>query len=635
MKSTVTLALLALLSPGAVGQTPNLSETVIVSCFAPVTFLRFSPDGRELVRVCGVAFRGPKMAVLFDTGNYNKARTFPNGLRVVAYNPSGTRMATAETEDGARVWDSTLPGTGFHPRHPWSGPRPIPAGVLAEKYVMETPLHVLEAPSRDPGVHVFWTEFSPDGQHLITTHRNGHVKVWGTSSWNLEADIALAQSEVHTAAFAPDGNSLVIGDLDGVLHQWSFPSKAEVKTMRTELGAVAGVAFAADGKTLVSSHQTAGKWNGGRWEPPASSAGTGVMIWNTATWTAVTRQGFGSAAFSQDGKTLALGGDHVELIDPRSQQLIRTIALRPATLGEMNGFSPKQPIPMSVVTLAFSPDGGTLAAGCQDGTVRLVKLNSANAPASASPGPPHAVGAAQAPERTAATQPSESKPAEVAAARPPVTPNGGLTRSQLIGHWAPLKASNSGLGYVWEFKRDGTLTMVMGVVADGPYRLEGDTLILPAGTTDPGAKPQVLRFRVEGDHLYERYAGTAIEIRFARIKGGKPGDAAIVGEWRADPSPAEAKPPEGLASVMKNTVYTYTRDGIAKMRAAFRSSTGRYDATNQTFSMDSLDLAGTLDLAAPGSAKRVTGQFELRDGKLYITRRISQAAEVYVRDDFE
>jgi WD40 repeat protein len=169
---------------------------------------------------------------------------------------------------------------------------------------------------------------------------------------------------------------LVIGDIEGVLHQWSFPSKAEVKTMRTERGAIAGVAFAPDGKVLVTTHQTPGTWSKGRWVAPASSAsGSWVMIWNTDTWTAVTRQGFGSAAFSKDGKMLALGGDRIELIDPRSQRQIRTIELPRATIGEMNGFTPKQPIPMSVVALAFSPDGGILAAGCQDGTVRLVKMN--------------------------------------------------------------------------------------------------------------------------------------------------------------------------------------------------------------------------------------------------------------------
>ena len=113
-----------------------------------------------------------------------------------------------------------------------------------------------------------------------------------------------------------------------------------------------------------------------------------------------------------------------------------------------------------------------------------------------------------------------------AAARPPVAPNGaGSVRSQLIGHWAPLNTSSSGLGSIWEFKQDGTLIMVFGVVANSPYRLEGDTLTLPGETTFP----QPLRVRVEADHLYERYGDTLEEVCFSRIKGGPPGDAAIVG----------------------------------------------------------------------------------------------------------
>jgi hypothetical protein len=116
MKSII-LGLLALSSPGAVGQTPSLSETVLVNCSAPVTFLRFSPDRRELVRVCGAAFRGPKMAALFDTGTYNKARTSRK-----AFGWSPTTRLDRGNGDGARVWDSTLLGAGFHRRHHGAAP---------------------------------------------------------------------------------------------------------------------------------------------------------------------------------------------------------------------------------------------------------------------------------------------------------------------------------------------------------------------------------------------------------------------------------------------------------------------------------------------------------------------------------
>jgi WD40 repeat protein len=380
MKPLVTLALLALLSSGAVGQEPS-TATVICCGFGPVAFLRFSPDGRELERVC--VFGGP---FLFDTGNYNKGRSFPVGPWMVAYSPDGTRIATAEGHGGARVWDAALQG------------KPIPsgledaklpndkrrAGLVLDLREMDTPLHVLQTPGPD---QVLWTEFSPDGQRLLTTHKNGHVKVWNTSSWNLEADFALTQSEVHAAAFAPDGNSLVIGDIDGVLHQWSFPRRAEVKTTRTTLGAVTAVAFSPDGKTLVTTHaRPVGAVHpaDGRHatEHGQSRSGNGVMIygvmiWNTDTWIAVTRHGFGAAAFSKDGKILALGGENIELIDPMSQKPIRTVELPQMTLGEalnplVKGADKK--IPVSVEALAFSPDGGTLAAGCWDGTVRLVKV---------------------------------------------------------------------------------------------------------------------------------------------------------------------------------------------------------------------------------------------------------------------
>ena len=99
-----TLAVLALLVPGAVAQQSG-PATVITGGFASAYFVRFSPDGRELVRV---NLFGP--AMLFDTGNYNKARTFPVELRMVAYSPDGSRIATAEGRDGARVWDSALQG---------------------------------------------------------------------------------------------------------------------------------------------------------------------------------------------------------------------------------------------------------------------------------------------------------------------------------------------------------------------------------------------------------------------------------------------------------------------------------------------------------------------------------------------
>ena len=204
----------------------------------------------------------------------------------------------------------------------------------------------------------------------------------------------------------------------------------------------------------------------------------------------------------------------------------------------------------------------------------------------------------------------------------------GLSQAAIVGHWVPEHTSKSGLGSIWDFKPDGSLTMAIGVVANDHYRLEGDTLILPPETTLQGAKPQLITVRFEGDRLYERYGDAAKEIRFVRIKGGKPGDATIVGVWKSDMPLPSTK----LDAVFKDATYTYTRDGIAKMRAAFRSSAGRYDTTSHTYSLDSLDLAGA---KGQGQPEVVTGRFELRDGKLYLTQPGGQTEDAYVRDDFE
>jgi WD40 repeat protein len=373
MRSLVALSLIALLGAAAAEQKTGSAETVLQRCYAPVTFLRFSPGGGDLARVCGVAFRGPKVATLFDTRNYTSARTFPNGLRVVAFSPDGTRAATAETEDGARVWDLTRPGTVQRRKAP--GGDPAPVGFLLEREVLRTPLRVLEQPTRDPGLHVLWAGFSPDGRRLVTTHRNGQVRVWDATSWTAEEDFKVASgAELHSAAIAPDSGSLLLGDSDGTLHQWSFAGKSEVRTTPTGKGPIAALELAPDGKLLVSTHPPAGHWSGGNWVPPPATAEAAVMIWRTDTWEGVTKRGFATAAFSPDGKVIALGGSHVALIDAATLKEIRTADLRQPTGAEWNGAPSRQPAPVSVLSLAFSPDGSTLAAGCEDGTVHLLKI---------------------------------------------------------------------------------------------------------------------------------------------------------------------------------------------------------------------------------------------------------------------
>src|SRR5215831_5112791 len=87
--------------------------------------------------------------------------------------------------------------------------------------------------------------------------------------------------------------------------------------------------------------------------------------------------------------------------------------------------------------------------------------------------------------------------------------NAQVIKSDIVGHWVAVHRSEGGIGSMWEFKADGTFTMAPGAVVDMPYKIEGDKLILPPGTTGPDAKPLVLAFRIEGDTLYESIGDAA------------------------------------------------------------------------------------------------------------------------------
>lgn len=361
----------------ALAQTPS-APVVIKGTGDPVMFLRFSPNGGELVRAG--ALEG---FLLFDTTSYRRARTFfPDTehtpeMRMVAYSPDGTMIATAMGYNGARVWDAADPG------------KPIPAngsrGDLDEIYVLHTPLRILEDPSR-PGHRkpkVIWTGFSADGKLLITMEDNGHVKVWNTSSWTEERELTVTSFGV--TAFAPDSKTIMVEDKHGVLHQWSLETKAEIRTLPIPEGVgnlfgddvppALDVAFSPDGETLIVTYLSKSMREDGA-----------VAIWNTADWTAQTDRGYNSAAFSKDGKSLALGGhSHIKLIDLPSWKQIRDIELPEMTFGDvMQMIDPKrnlenvphakEKVQCGVWAVAFSPDGKTLAVGCNEGTVRLIKM---------------------------------------------------------------------------------------------------------------------------------------------------------------------------------------------------------------------------------------------------------------------
>ena len=206
-----------------------------------------------------------------------------------------------------------------------------------------------------------------------------------------------------------------------------------------------------------------------------------------------------------------------------------------------------------------------------------------------------------------------------------------VIKSDIVGHWVSVHRSVGGIGSICDFKADGTFTMAPGAVVDMPYKIEGDKLILPPGTTGPDAKPLTLAFRNEGDTLYESIGDATAkkDVEYVRVTMSKPGDQPIVGTWKTVDAgcalPAEMKSRELLCDVFRNATYTYTKDGICKLRIPFKVVAGTYtvsDSRSGTFTVTS----------RPGTVFA----YRVAEGKLYLSQPPDGKTEdVYERDDQE
>jgi WD40 repeat protein len=338
-------------------KTGNLLQTLSGHSYW-VSSVAYSPDGQTLA-----SGSDDKTIKIWDVKTGNLLQTlsgYSDSVYSVAYSPDGQTLASGSDDKTIKIWD-------------------VKTGNL---------LQTLSGYSNS----VLSVAYSPDGQALASGSYDNTIKLWNVKTGKLRQTLTGHSSLVYSVAYSPDGQTLASGSDDTTIKLWDVKTGNLLQTLPGHSSSVSSVAYSPDGQTLASG-----------------SGDKTIKIWQLVA--SISKAPVQQPQFQVSQLAVSKPQSQLGTI-PAPQTTIPVKNKKPgklliaAILGFIGtqfygcmryGVFPVNPISViaslpsgiflertltghsdSVWSVAYSPDGQTLASGSWDKTIKLWNVKTGN-----------------------------------------------------------------------------------------------------------------------------------------------------------------------------------------------------------------------------------------------------------------
>ena len=361
--------------------------SVLTGHACDVSSVAFKPGGRILASGSRDNAIGSSKGTikLWDVGSGKEIRTLNHDwldVYSLTFSPDGDMLATGDEEGEINLWEVD---TGKKIR-----------SLILQRHSIVSAL-----------------AFSPNGRTLASGDWNDTARLWNIESGAQLQTLIGHSSSIDSLAFSPDGRILATGSADFTIKLWDLSTNKEVRAILPHTASVNAIALSPDGKEIASAVSSSGFFHNNQvaftvnGKEVVSGGGADVVkVWNierseilSLTHSVDEDEGFHKIrlwdverrkvirvfeedprltfecfALSPDGRSLASGSSQDSAIKSRATEEY----LKNGSVNWKSGFQPTVKLwdlatgkvthtfarfVDDAHTLAFSPDGSTLAVG--------------------------------------------------------------------------------------------------------------------------------------------------------------------------------------------------------------------------------------------------------------------------------